>query len=218
MNRRTSLRRGMLAALGAAVFASGLTVSTTVFAAPDGDPGAHKPQDTTHGDCKAHPTPGEHNGYDCTTTTDPGGGNGGGTTTTVTTVTTGGDGGSANNAGATTTVTSTVTQTVTVPAPGTGVLGVNAASPKKCTSRRKFTIRVRRPRGSRLRSARITLRGKVIKTLRGKRITAPITLRGLPKGTFTIRIRAVTTTGKVIVGKRTYRTCVPKRPSSPPPL
>ena len=77
-----------------------------------------------------------------------------------------------------------------------------------CTSRRLIQIRLRHPRGTKFRSATVTLNGKRIATRRGKRITAPIDLRGLSKGTYKVVIRAVTTKGKVVRGTRTYHTCV----------
>jgi hypothetical protein len=36
-------------------------------------------------------------------------------------------------------------------------------------------------------------------------------LRGLPKGRFKVRVRAVTTDGRVVSDDRTYRSCAPKR-------
>lgn len=62
------------------------------------------------------------------------------------------------------------------------------------------------------------LRGKAIKTVEGKRVTAPIVLRGLPKGTFSLHIRAVTTQGKVLQGARSYHTCATKKRKSVPSL
>ena len=47
--------------------------------------------------------------------------------------------------------------------------------------------------------------------IRGRRLRAPVNLRGLPKGTFTVRIVATRTNGRRITGRRTYHTCVPKR-------
>lgn len=79
---------------------------------------------------------------------------------------------------------------------------------KACASRRALTIHIRRHRGVHYRSATVTLNGKRIATRRGKRISAPISLKGLPKGTYRLVIRVVTTKGKVIRGTRIYHTCV----------
>ena len=59
---------------------------------------------------------------------------------------------------------------------------------------------------------RIKIRG-LIRVIRGRRLRAPVNLRGLPKGTFTVRIKAVRRDGRRVSAHRTYHTCVPKRPS-----
>jgi hypothetical protein len=94
----------------------------------------------------------------------------------------------------------------------------------RCASRRSFRIRLRAPNGERLRSATIfvggkrvsiTSRGKRYSTIRGRLLRAPVNLRGLPKGTVTVRVQAVTTSGKHYVQVRRYRTCTLKRTSKP---
>ncbi len=82
---------------------------------------------------------------------------------------------------------------------------------KKCMSRRSFKIRLREPRGDALKSAEVFLNGKRIQVRTGKRLTAPINLKGLPKGRYTVKIVAKTVLGKTIQGKRKYRTCAKKR-------
>ena len=82
---------------------------------------------------------------------------------------------------------------------------------RRCLSRRSFRIRLREPRGDALRSATVSVNGKRVATRRLGRITAPVNLRGLPKGRYTVRIRAVTVLGRTISGSRRYRTCAPKR-------
>ena len=90
-------------------------------------------------------------------------------------------------------------------------------STKQCVSRRRFRIRLRAPKGARIVSATVKLRGRTVATRRGKRVTAPIDLRGLPKGRFAVSIRVVLSGQRVVTGKRTYRTCAPKRTSRPAP-
>jgi hypothetical protein len=87
-----------------------------------------------------------------------------------------------------------------------------------CTSRRRFLIHLRHPSGEFLVSAKVSVNGKTVKTLRGTRLTSNISLFGLPKGTDRVRIRAVTNTGRVLVGTRTYHTCVAKLKGSIPKL
>ena len=103
-------------------------------------------------------------------------------------------------------------------APKGAVLGSRSSSRRACVSRRHFTIRIRQHKGARIAKATLSLRGKRVRTVKGKRVTAPIVLRGLPKGAFSLRIRAVTTAGKRLDGTRVYHTCAPKRRSHVPSL
>ena len=103
-------------------------------------------------------------------------------------------------------------------APGAGGTGAatGAASTtiaKSCVSRRSFRIRLRAPKGEKLRSATIYVGGKRKLSLRGKKLSAPVSLRGLPKGVVTVRVQAVSVSGKRFVDLRTYRTCTPKKPT-----
>jgi hypothetical protein len=93
--------------------------------------------------------------------------------------------------------------------------GVTATEQSKqaarvCTSRRSFRIRVRSKRRDPVVGATVSVNGKRVKTLKGKRISAPVVLRGLPKGTFLVKITATTRKGRKISGTRKYRTCTPK--------
>lgn len=90
-------------------------------------------------------------------------------------------------------------------------------STRTCVSRRSFRIRIRSPKGAQVASATVRLRGKTVATRKGKRVTAPIDLRGLPKGTFKVTIRVVLADGRVVTGSRTYRTCAPKREKAKTP-
>ncbi len=77
------------------------------------------------------------------------------------------------------------------------------AKPRRCTSRRAFTIRL--PRG--LRGARVTLRGKRLAVRRaGGRLTARVDLRKRPAGRYRVRITG-RKGGKRLTRTRTYRTC-----------
>jgi hypothetical protein len=101
-------------------------------------------------------------------------------------------------------------------APGAGGTGAaNGASSgtaaKSCVSRRSFRIRLRAPKGEKLRSAKIYVAGKRKLSLSGKKLSAPVSLTGLPKGIFTVRVQAVGASGKRYVDLRTYRTCAEKR-------
>ncbi len=82
---------------------------------------------------------------------------------------------------------------------------------RKCLSRRSFKIRLREPSGDALKTASVYLNGKRIEVRKGERLTAPINLKGLPKGRYTVKIVAKTVLGKTIQGKRKYRTCAKKK-------
>jgi hypothetical protein len=113
------------------------------------------------------------------------------------------------------TPTPTPAATGTPPAFGKGGV-ISLPSTKKCVSRRNFRIRIKEKPNFEIALATVFVDGKRIKTLRQKifgrpRVTAQVDLRGLPKGTFKVKIVLVATDGRVITGTRKYRTCVPKR-------
>jgi hypothetical protein len=84
---------------------------------------------------------------------------------------------------------------------------------RKCRSRRNFRIRLREPKADPLVKATVRVNGKRVRVLSGKRLTAPVDLRNLPRGRYTVKIVATTASGKVVQGTRRYRTCVRKRRS-----
>ena len=89
------------------------------------------------------------------------------------------------------------------------------ADSRTCLSRRKFTITIRRPRGTTFKSLKITVNRKTklkLKGLKARKVKTRISLRGLPRGKVVVKIAAVTTTGKKAVTKRTYKTCATKKP------
>lgn len=94
---------------------------------------------------------------------------------------------------------------------------ISIPSNKACVSRRKFRIRIRKRKGVAYETAIVFLNKKRVRVVKGKRLTAPIDLRGLPKGRFTVQITVITTTGAIISGTRRYRTCAPKSGSGGAP-
>ncbi len=111
----------------------------------------------------------------------------------------------------------TPTPTAQTPAPPAPQGAVQGQTQRSCTSKRVFRIRIRVPRGKKARSAVVRVNHKKVKVVRGKRLRAPVRLRGLPKGKFTVKITVRLTNGKKITGKRTYHTCIPKLPGDGPP-
>ena len=100
------------------------------------------------------------------------------------------------------------------PAPQTVNLGLPAT--KKCASRRSFKITVKLPKGEKAKSAVVLVNNKRVKSLTGKKVTAPVDLRGLPKGQFTVKITVTTTGGKTLTQSRKYKTCAPKAKKKKP--
>jgi hypothetical protein len=94
------------------------------------------------------------------------------------------------------------------PAPPAATPTPPTPAPSVCTSRRAFTIHVR-PAQRRLRSARVTLDGKrvAVRSSKDGRLIARVDLRGLPEGTYRVRISAKDSLGRQIRETRTYRTC-----------
>ena len=87
-----------------------------------------------------------------------------------------------------------------------------ARSPVRCRSKRRFTIHLKNPPGDHVRSARVTVDGKRVRVLPGRRkFRARIDLRGKRRKTVVVRVRAVTRSGRVVREKRRYRTCRPGR-------
>ena len=84
-------------------------------------------------------------------------------------------------------------------------------STRRCVSRRRFRIRLRTPRGAKLAKVTVRVNGKLVRTVRGKRITAKVDLRGLPRGRFRVKIQVTTADGRKVTTTRRYRTCAPKR-------
>jgi DNA-binding beta-propeller fold protein YncE len=96
-------------------------------------------------------------------------------------------------------VTVPITQVATLP------------SPRRCVSRRRFRIRLKGVGAKKIVRADIKLTGQRVRRVVGRALSLPIDLRGLPKGRVTVQITTTDASGKRLVAKRRYRTCVPKR-------
>jgi hypothetical protein len=82
-------------------------------------------------------------------------------------------------------------------------------SNKQCLSKRHFTIHIRRYPGITYVEALVFINHKnaSVTHSRAGQFSAPIDLRGFPPGTFPVKITVITTTGSIITGTRTYKTC-----------
>ncbi len=88
---------------------------------------------------------------------------------------------------------------------------VLATSTRRCASRRSFKIRLRTRRADPLVRAAVYVNGRRVRTLKGRRLRAGVDLRGLPKGTFRVKVQGVTRRHRHVRDLRTYHTCVPRR-------
>jgi hypothetical protein len=79
------------------------------------------------------------------------------------------------------------------------------AVPKRC--RHTLRIRLKAPRGQRLRSAKVYLNGRRVKTVRGKRLRRPVVLRKLNRRSVEVRIVMKTRSGRTIVRVRNQKLC-----------
>lgn len=88
---------------------------------------------------------------------------------------------------------------------------VSLPSAKKCLSVRRFAIHIRNARYDPFKTVTVTLRGhKLAVALHGQSYVATVNLKGLPRGAFTVRIKATTFRGNNLSGARTYHTCAKK--------
>jgi hypothetical protein len=87
----------------------------------------------------------------------------------------------------------------------TGQLGLPSA--KRCVRRGALRLRLRAPRGERLRSARIYVGSKRVMALRGRALRGRLVLRGLPRRGARVRVVGHTASGRTVVQTRRYRGC-----------
>lgn len=80
---------------------------------------------------------------------------------------------------------------------------------KVCKSRRTFRIRVKKTKRRRAKviSATVFVNGRKVTTRRGKRLTAPVILRGLKKGRYRVVVKAKLSDGRTVTDVRRYYTC-----------
>lgn len=82
-------------------------------------------------------------------------------------------------------------------------------SNKVCLSKRHFRIHIRQYPGVTYVEAIVFVNRRTASVTKSRsgQFSAPIDLRGLPAGTFPVKITVITTTGSIITGTRTYKTC-----------
>jgi len=97
--------------------------------------------------------------------------------------------------------------TTTITASESAALGVAGAKVKKATSGRRLTIHIKHH--GKLRRVSISVNGKHLKTVTGKKASSSIVLANLPCGTgaTTVKITVTLSSGKTVTESHTYHLC-----------
>jgi hypothetical protein len=94
---------------------------------------------------------------------------------------------------------------------------VSSPTTNKCVSGRKFAIHIHDAKYDPFKSVIATLRGHKLKVVhRGSTYIATVSLKGLPLGAFSVKIKATTVRGHVVSGTRRYHTCAKAPKKSKP--
>jgi streptogramin lyase len=90
---------------------------------------------------------------------------------------------------------------------------VSLASTKRCLSKRRLTLTVRKPKAgaAKVTSVTVTVGRRKARTYTARKLKVPVTLAGLPKGSFTVKLSVRLSDGSTLTETRTYRTCAKKQ-------
>lgn len=105
----------------------------------------------------------------------------------------------------------------TVPPPATGASGdvlagaLELPPTRACAKRRWLKLRLKAPRGLRMRSATVSVGGKLKARVMGAKKRMRMKSRGLPAGRVTVVVRVRASNGRSYTSKRRVSTCKPKR-------
>jgi hypothetical protein len=90
---------------------------------------------------------------------------------------------------------------------GGGKPGAKGGKVRKCILRHRLVVRVRQRGRVRLRAIKVYVNGKHRKTLRHRRVSAPIVIKHVPRGRFTVKLVARTTRGRKLTAKKHFHNC-----------
>jgi hypothetical protein len=96
---------------------------------------------------------------------------------------------------------------------GGGSTGGGGSSAPACVRIQSLRLRIRQQGRVRLRSATVYVNGRRVKQLTGARVTAPFVLTHLPGSSFSVKIVAITTTGRQLVTTKHYANCASPAPA-----
>jgi hypothetical protein len=91
--------------------------------------------------------------------------------------------------------------------PGIVVDTLGSGQARRCVVKRRLVVRVRQHGRVRLKFIRVYVNGRYRKTVRNRKVSAPIVIRHVPRGKFTVKLVARTTKGRKLTAKRHYRNC-----------
>jgi hypothetical protein len=97
------------------------------------------------------------------------------------------------------------------PPASAGAALVTVPTRRPCTSRRRLSIHLHAHRGERVTSIVVMIDHRTVASRHPRHGIARIDLRGLPRGSFTIRVSARTNRARTIRLTRRYRTCTPHK-------
>ena len=86
---------------------------------------------------------------------------------------------------------------------------VSLPSARACISKRSMRITVHTPKGAKVKGVVIRIAGKKVGSAKSAK-TIPISLKGLKRGTFVVKVEVTLSDKRVIKGSRTYKTCAKK--------
>lgn len=98
--------------------------------------------------------------------------------------------------------------TTQLPARNVRLSTIATGVPKVCYRHARIKLKLRAARASKITSASVLVRGKRVRVLKGKALRRTVTLRGLPRTDFTLRITAQMGDGGRITGARSLRACL----------
>jgi len=96
---------------------------------------------------------------------------------------------------------------VATPGGGQAVDLPKRAPKRSCTRRKGFKLKLKAPKGQKLRSAVVFVGGRRAKVVKGKALRRPVKLKKLPRGTTRVDVTLRTRSGREISRSRTYRFC-----------
>jgi sugar lactone lactonase YvrE len=86
------------------------------------------------------------------------------------------------------------------------------AAAKRCASRRSLTLTLRkRASGPKVTSVKVTIGSGKAKSYKGSKLKVPVTLTGLPKGSFKVKVAVAMSDGTTVKLTRSYKTCATKK-------